>query len=185
MKTTTQPNNDHKKILALLQKGDPLAMEKMYDLFAPMLYGVALKMVKSETKAEDLLQEVFLHFYKNHSSFDESKQNIYLWMIGIMRMFARKKMQIVSHIQNQKPLFYVDTGIGEKPLESFPLFKSADERDSLINIDQKNILDLVFLSGEKISAVAKSLGMDESKIKKLLREAVNIHRKVSESESWK
>lgn len=169
--------------MALLRKGDPFAVEMMYDLFAPMLYGVALKLVQNETKAEDLIQKVFLHFYNNHSSFDETKQNIYLWLVSITTTYAQEKVHLVSHFQNQKPLFYVNTDVGEKILDSPPLFKDSEEEVVFINADQKNILDLVFFGGKKISTVAKSLGMDENKIKKLLHEAVKNHRK--EQGTWK
>ena len=148
-----------------------------------MLYGAAIKIVHSEKKAEALIQKVFLHFYNNHSSFDETKQNIYLWLVGILRMYASEKMNLVSHIQNQKPLFYVNTGGDENTSDISPLFKNTDEDEVYINADQKNILDLVFFGGKKISTVATSLGIDENKIKKLLREAVNNHRK--EKGKWK
>lgn len=66
------------------------------------------------------------------------------------------------------------------PSENTSLFQSENEDVVTKGTIQKNILDMVFFNGSKITEVAKYLGMDEDKIKKILHEEVNICRKESE-----
>ena len=100
MNTITQHTGDLKKILALLRKRDPVSIEEIYDLFAPILYGIALKMTKIETKAEDLVKAAILFIHKNGASFDESDQTIFMWLINILHTVKGKKMQLVSNFHN-------------------------------------------------------------------------------------
>ena len=179
MDTITKQTGDLKKILALLRKKDPVTLEAIYDHFAPVLYGFALKMTKSETTSEYLVKDAVYFIHKNGSSFDESQQTISLWLINILHKFAGKKMQLVSNFQNQKPLFSVDTEATDKPSINSPLFKNTDKREYLTNDIQKNILDIVLFGGKTISDVANLTGMDEIKIKKILHESVSIQRKNS------
>lgn len=185
MKAAAPNNFDHKRISALLKVDHTLAIELIYDQFSSILFGVASKLVKSESEAEDLLMETLLRICKDYSSLDESKQNIYLWAIGILRLVASEKLQLVTNMQNQKAPFYVDTDMDIVRSENSSLFHSEDGDGVLKSSNQKNILDMIFFNGNKITDVAKYLGMDENKIKKILHEEVNIHRKESEMASWK
>ena len=179
METITKHTGDLKKILALLRKKNAVKLEEVYDHFAPVLYGMALKMTKSETKAEVVVKEAILFIHKNGASFDESNQSISLWLINVLHSFAGEKMQLVTNFQNQKPLFFVDTQATDKSSINSSLFKNTDKREDLTNDIQKNILDLVLFGGKTINDVANLTGMDEIKIKKILHEAVSIQRKNS------
>lgn len=179
MDTITKHTVDLKKILDLLRKQDPVTLETIYDHFAPVLYGIALKMTKSEAKAEDVVKDAIVFIHKNGATFDESNQSISLWLINILHSFAGEKMHLVANFQNHKPLFFVDTNATDKSSINSPLFKNNYKREDLTNDIQKNILDLVLFGGKTINDVANLTGMDEIKIKKILHEAVSIRRKNS------
>ena len=54
---------DREEELALverLQRGDPVAFDRVYDEYRPRLYGFLLRMSRSRTVAEDLLDETWL-----------------------------------------------------------------------------------------------------------------------------
>lgn len=179
MDTITKQTDDLKKILALLRKKDTVSLETIYDHFAPVLYGIALKMTKSEIKSEDMVKEAVYFIHKNDVTFEESKETISLWLINILHKFAGKKMQLVSNFQNQKPLFFVNTEATDKPSGESPLFKNTNKSEYLTNDIQKNILDLVLFGGKTINDVVNLTGMDKIKIKKILHESVSIQHKNS------
>lgn len=163
----------------MLHKKDPVSLETIYDHFAPVLYGIALKMMKSETKAEDVVKEAIQFIHKNETTFDESKQSISVWLINILHSFAGNKMQLITNFQNQRPLFYVDGEATDKYSFNSPLFKNTNKREYLTNDVQKNILDLVLFGGKTVNDIANLTGMDEIKIKKNLHEAIKTQRKNS------
>jgi RNA polymerase sigma-70 factor (ECF subfamily) len=51
--------------LERLAEGDPSALERLYDEFAPQLYGYALAMLGRPEAAEDGLQELFLNLARS------------------------------------------------------------------------------------------------------------------------
>lgn len=174
MNTISTKIDEINKLEILLLKRETKALEILYDQFSALLYGIALKMVKNEAKAEKLLKETLYIFFKEFSEKGVFIQSMQLRLIGIMRTIAQKN--IVLPIQNQKPFFYVDNLNTPMEPENEPLFKNTGHKIPSMSDDQLNVLDLVFLGGGKINDVAKFLGIDESKVKRLLREALKNYR---------
>src|SRR5690554_5839468 len=51
---------NEKALLAELSEGSEMAFTKIFDHYRPRIYSVALKMLKSASLAEEVVQEVFL-----------------------------------------------------------------------------------------------------------------------------
>jgi RNA polymerase sigma-70 factor, ECF subfamily len=174
-KDTTQA-----KFIALLRRHQPEAMEIMYEQFAPVLFGVALRIVKNEKIAGEVLVQTFNHVWNNHSGYDESRQTLCMWMIGIVRAMAQEKMSFESFVQNQNLSADVNRTGDDKLMESISNLNITKTGISLTTIEQKKVLDLVFFGGGKLNEVAKHLSIDERKAKQLLREAICRYRKESQ-----
>lgn len=76
--------------LEALQKGDQHALSQLYDQYAPMLYGVALRISSSEEKAGYLLQETFRKIWKNAGAFDPSKGSFFQWALQFLQGLAKE-----------------------------------------------------------------------------------------------
>jgi len=57
-------------ILLAAQDGSRSAFRQIYDRYAPVVYGVALRLLDSHLEAQDVTQEVFLSVFRNLPSFD-------------------------------------------------------------------------------------------------------------------
>jgi len=62
-----------KDLLIELIYGNELAFEKIYRLYSPRLFGKLLKLVKSESQAQEILQDVFLKLWEHRKSIDPEK----------------------------------------------------------------------------------------------------------------
>ncbi len=60
---------DEKQLLAACHKGDRKAQKKLYELFAPKMYGVCLRYAKDESTAQDYLQEGFIRVFTHLDKF--------------------------------------------------------------------------------------------------------------------
>jgi hypothetical protein len=59
------PERQHAvEMIERMAAGDEVALAAFYQRFAPMLYGLALKMMKDEKEAEDVLQEGFVYLWR-------------------------------------------------------------------------------------------------------------------------
>ena len=91
----TEIDSDIEKIITGCLKNDRLSQRKLYDRYAPVLFGVCRRYASSEAEAEDILMEGFmivfkkLGTYRRESSFDA-------WVKKVMLNSA------ISHFRNSR-----------------------------------------------------------------------------------
>ena len=66
---------DH-QIIELLQQQDKKAIDALYDQYSPALYGIVLKIVRSEMVAQDVLQEAFVKIWSKGSSYGSFERHL-------------------------------------------------------------------------------------------------------------
>jgi len=170
-------NIDETNFMALFCNGNPQAMEMLYDQLASVVYGIILRTVNEETTAAKLLKQTFVYIWKNHSEFDESKQNLCSWVIGIARKIALEKIPFHSYAQNHNGKYNVSHSKTGELFEQGQAIRTTSDITNLMTAEESKVLDLVFFGGGKINEVAIHLGMNEMKVKQLLQTAVNHYRK--------
>ena len=82
---------DHELII-LLQQKDMDAYEFVYDRYAPMLYGLSLKLVKEQWLADVVLKKSFLQFWKRISVVHPTTCKLFIWMHNITRNVAMEEL---------------------------------------------------------------------------------------------
>ena len=88
-------------IKAVCESNDKVAFAKLYDLCSPRAYGLALKILRNEAEADDVLQQAFLSLWQHASEFEEAKGSVMTWLYSFIRnraidMLRRKKRE--NHI---------------------------------------------------------------------------------------
>src|SRR5207237_2395508 len=72
-------------MMSAMRSGDTNAMTLLYDRYSSIVYAVALRVLGDTGAAEDVLQEVFLHLWRNPGAFDSSRGNLGAWLAVITR----------------------------------------------------------------------------------------------------
>lgn len=75
-------------LLAEVASGDKSAFAKLYGLTSRKLFGVALRILRNRSAAEDIVQEVYFRIWRNASSFDPALASPIAWMASIVRHCA-------------------------------------------------------------------------------------------------
>lgn len=90
-------NNRKKKSkldISALQSGDRTEFARMVDEYSPQIYRLAIKMLKNQQDAEDILQETFIKAYHALPDF-EGRSSLSTWLYRIATnealMFLRRK----------------------------------------------------------------------------------------------
>ncbi|MBK6266333.1 RNA polymerase sigma factor [Marivirga sp. S37H4] len=98
METTTI--NIHQELIESCKAGDHQAFGKLYQLYAKAMYNVALRIIKAEEEAQDILQEAFIKAYSKINQF-EYQANFGAWLKRIVINQAldciRKKKEMISN----------------------------------------------------------------------------------------
>ena len=78
----------HIHLIDMLQAGDDDAYVALYDAYAPILFGIIMRIVHDRKEAENLLQDCFVKIWQNIQHYDESKGRLATWLINIARNTA-------------------------------------------------------------------------------------------------
>ncbi len=96
---------DEKKLVEHLRKGDVIAFDTLFDEYSQKLFGFALKYLKNESEAEELVQEVFIKVWENRKSLKSGLSfKAYLFTISLnqIRKYFKKRAISLRYFQSLK-----------------------------------------------------------------------------------
>ena len=80
-------------------RGDAQAFEALYDELSAAVYGLARRVVRDPTRAEDVTQEVFLEVWRKAARFDSSLGKAKTW---VMTIAHRRAVDVVRRSESHK-----------------------------------------------------------------------------------
>lgn len=81
--TATFAEHDDLALIVAISDGNSRALEVLYDRYSAIVYRMALRIVKSQELAEDIVQEVFWRVWRRSSSFERERGRVAQWLFGI------------------------------------------------------------------------------------------------------
>src|ERR1041385_7882142 len=79
---------EDESLVAAMAAGDRAALATLYDRHAPLLLGLALRILRERRDAEDLLHDVFLEAWRTAKDFDPNRGRVRTWLAIRMRSRA-------------------------------------------------------------------------------------------------
>lgn len=80
-------------LLRAIASGDKSALSKLYERTSAKLYGIVLRLLRSEADAEEVLQEIFLSVWRNAGRFDEGRASPITWLSILARNRAIDRLR--------------------------------------------------------------------------------------------
>jgi RNA polymerase sigma-70 factor, ECF subfamily len=77
-----------KSLVQRCARRDPPALEQLYTLVGPLLFGLLTRMLRRRALAEEALQDVFVSIWQRAGQFNAERGAALAWMIGIARYRA-------------------------------------------------------------------------------------------------
>lgn len=165
-----RPEVEH-ALIERIQRGDRESFAKLYDKYAPVLYGVILKITREEKQAEQLLQKSFMRFWMEINSFDPMKESLLVWMLNIARglSFAAVSQKVKNEsIQNP------DNSVNRTNPELTPI-KTGTVNDSAHSGQHVSVLEMVYFKGYSLAKAARELNITVDVLKTRLRMEFKMH----------
>ena len=168
-----------KHIVELLREGDDKAISLLYEHYGDTLFGVALKVVRNEEVAQDVVQESFVKIWKKAHTYDSSKAKLFTWLFRITRNTAIDKLRSLGTKSDKEIQIDVSDvyNIGVEGLRP----EHLDLQKHLGGIEPKyrEVLDALFFQGmtqqEASDELDIPLGTIKSRLKIGLRELKKIY----------
>jgi RNA polymerase sigma-70 factor (ECF subfamily) len=158
--------------------GDRGAFRRIYDLQAPRLYGIALRITRQAPLASDAVHDALLQLWRNAGRFDIDRGNPEAWLISLVRYRA---LDIVRHRAREAPEDDLPEAIDEDP---DPFARLASSRDAAalhrclngLEPDRRRLLSLAFVEGLSHSEVAERVKMPLGTVKSGIRRSLQSLR---------
>ena len=162
-----------------MQQGDKKAFEKIYNAYANTLYGIVLRIVKTEEVATGVLQEVFIKIWKNVKKYDSDKSTFFTWILNIARNTA------IDQYRKQKIRQTVPVQDHDQEISFTHLSKSETETDHIdlidmikkLSPDQKKTLEYLYFKGYTQQEFSEEQGVPLGTVKTRARTALIALRK--------
>lgn len=168
--TDDSPALDDEALLARVAGRDSLALDVLYERYARLVYGLALRMLGSAEHAEDIVQETFWRVWRRGGTFQTGRGSVVAWIMGIARNLSVDELRR----QRVRPSQVYDT-------EDTPVLRDlVDEQVDLVDIalggERRRLIEraLQQLSGEQRQAIELAYfgGLSQSEIAERLQSPI-------------
>lgn len=165
---------DDVALVEAMVAGDTRALARLYERHAPLLLGLALRIVRDRREAEDLLHDVFLEAWRAARDFDPKRGRVRTWLAIRMRSRAldRQKSARVSRNSGDAGLEIMadDTTVANPSASS----DHARVRSALgdLGADQRRVLELAYFEGLSCTEIATRVEIPVGTVKSRLAAAL-------------
>jgi RNA polymerase sigma-70 factor, ECF subfamily len=136
-------------VLALVSRGDEAALGELYDRYGRVAYGLALRIVRDRSLAEDAVQEAFLAVWRSAGSFLAEHGKPSTWILTLVH---RRAVDVVRREERRRA----------DPIDELaqPAGEATDEEAWL-----REAIELAYYGGFTQSELAERLGQPLGTIK--------------------
>jgi len=176
--TTTELSRSSEILAGLLgqvARKNEGALAELYDRTSRLVYGLALRMVREQSAAEDIMQEVYMQVWRRGDTFDPARGTALSWMVTITRSRAldrlRSSKALLSHENSGEELdtFHSLAPDPEHDRSAFERVQLVRRFLSQIPTDQRTAIELAFFHGLTHSEIASQTGLPLGTIKSRIR----------------
>jgi RNA polymerase sigma-70 factor (ECF subfamily) len=90
--TLPQTSIAQQKMISLLKKKQKEGFDLLYDTYSASLYLISFNITGNEVLASEVLENTCIFIWKNIGSYTSSNGRFSVWLVGIVKQEALKKM---------------------------------------------------------------------------------------------
>lgn len=150
---------DH-ELLAQAASGSVDSLAALYDRYAPLLLGVARRLLSDPAAAEDLVHDVFLEAWRNADSYAQQRGSVRTWLLVRLRSRALDRLRAEQVRSRKREPGLGAAQVGETPhdeLQREPDRKLVLEALAQLDAQQRETLELAYFEGLSAREIAERM----------------------------
>ncbi|MFA9392022.1 MAG: RNA polymerase sigma factor [Prolixibacteraceae bacterium] len=167
-------DRDDTYYIDLVRNGDTAAYSYIVERYSGMVYSLSLKLLRNETDAEDLAQEIFLIVFKSLSKFKGSSK-FSTWLYRIAYNKAVSRLRKTNRLAFTESEFFLEFH-GENDTQEMELSDEEENIQSMqmaigeLNQAEQVLIMLYYYEDQSVEDIAKITAQSASNVKvKLFR----------------
>ena len=151
--------------------GDRDAVAALWDRFAPVLLGLARRVLKDPADAEEVVQEVFLHLWRQADRYDPTRSSLSTWLALVTRSRAIDRLRTRGVVDRTHAAVQAEAGPAHASGEGASRVLHGERRrrvrDELAGLpeEQRQVLELAFFEGLTQREIAERTGIPLGTVK--------------------
>jgi RNA polymerase sigma-70 factor (ECF subfamily) len=158
-------------------RADEAAFAELYDAMAARVYGLAVRVVRDPSQAEEVTQEAFLETWRTASRFDPAKGSAVSWILTIVHRKAVDRVRSAEASTRRDTTYHQTTAAVEHDSTAEAAQASLEARrvraalGSLTEV-QREALELAYFKGYTHTEVAAMLDLPLGTAKTRIRDGL-------------
>ena len=148
----------------LCGEGDAFAV--IVDRYQRLVFSVAVRIVKDESEAEDIVQTVFLDVFRDMGKFDSCRGTLKVWLLqyAYSRSMTRRQQLERRHFYSTVELDDLNPAevstrlMGRSGFSSCEAARLVEEAMAQLNEKQREAIELIYFEGLKFSEAVQKTG---------------------------
>ncbi|WP_424534307.1 ECF RNA polymerase sigma factor SigK [Sphaerisporangium viridialbum] len=165
------------ELLGAVARGDRSAFERLYDVMAPRVFGLVLRVVRDRAQSEEVAQEVLVEVWRSAARYEAARGSVLAWVMTIAHRRAVDRVRSaqagsdreerVARMQVHRPFDEVAESV-EGRLERERLRRCLEGLTSL----QRESVTLAYYGGYSYREVAELVKAPLGTVKTRMRDGL-------------
>ena len=173
MGVRSSPEAEDRALVRLVRLADEDAFRALFRRYGPLAKGLAYRVVRQRSMAEEIVQEAFLALWKDPESYREDRGSFRSWLMATVHhravdLVRREEAQRRRGLERQAETEAVEEDIADAVADRVDLAGTRKRvQDALQGIAaaQRKVLEKMYFEGKTQADIAQELGLPLGTVK--------------------